>query len=348
MPKAIAIPARGRVVTEQIESLVLRGNRLGDPARRAVAVYLPPGYDEGGARYPSAYVLAGYNARGSMLLNESAWDENIAERMDRLIASGAVQPMILVLPDCLTAYGGSQYINSEASGRYEDHLVDEVLPHIDATFRTLAQRDARAVLGKSSGGYGALMLAMRHPGLFGLTASHSGDLYFELCYKSAFPGFVRDIGHLGGLAAFLSGLRSIRPRDARYNRIVNTIAMASCYSPNGAAEHGFDLPFDLATGELNETVWARWLRHDPVHLAAEHAAALKSLRLIYLDAGSDDEFNLQLGARVFCAKLSEQGIGFHHEEFKDGHLNIPYRFDVSLRAISERMITDQAPASGAA
>lgn len=325
----------GRVVFETIDSAILSGNPLGDPAQRAVAVYLPPGYDDNQRRYPSTYVLAGFNARGRMLLNESAFDENLAERMDRLIFSGTVQPMILVMPDCLTAYGGSQYINSAATGRYEDHLLDEVVPAIDLAFRTRAERDARAVLGKSSGGYGALVLAMRRPDVFGLTASHSGDLYFEWCYKIAFPGFVRDIVHFGGLDGYMRERGTWRPRDARYHAIANTIAMASCYSPNAQAPHGFDLPFDLHTGELIDAVWARWLRHDPVYMVESHAQALRSLRLVYLDAGDKDEFNLQFGARIFSARLRQHGIDHTYQEFSDGHLNIPYRFDVSLAAISK-------------
>jgi enterochelin esterase family protein len=327
----------GRVVTESFTSAVLAHNPLGDPARRAIPVYLPPGYDTGTQRYPTLYLLAGFNGRGTTLLNDTVWDENIADRLDRLIASGAMRPMIVVMPDCLTRLGGSQYINSSATGRYEDHLVDELVPHVDRTYRTLAARDFRAVCGKSSGGYGALMLAMRHPDVFGAVASHSGDLYFELCYKPAFVTYAREIGRFGGLDHLLAHLHTIRPRDAGYKAIVNTLAMASCYSPNPDARHGFDLPFDPHTAEIIEPVWARWLAWDPVHLVDGYRAALASLRLVYVDAGSKDEFNLQFGARILCERLRRHGIGVLHEEFDDGHLNIPYRFDVSFAALSRAM-----------
>ena len=327
----------GRYVTAQIDSEALQANALGDPARRTVGIYLPPGYDDSDRRYPTAYVLTGFNSRGTMLMNEAPWDENIAQRMDRLIASGAVRPMIVVMPDCLTRYGGSQYINSSATGRYEDHLVQELVPFIDRSYRTQAQRGMRAVVGKSSGGYGAVMLAMRHPGVFGLAASHSGDMYFELCYKPAFVACVRELEKRGGLSAFLRELRTARPRDAGYHALLNTIAMASCYSPNPDAPHGFDLPFDAQTGEIIDAVWQRWLAWDPVHLAGRHAAALASLKLLFLDAGSRDEFNLQYGARIFRDRLRGLGIPHVHEEFDDGHLNIPYRYDISLQKISAAM-----------
>jgi S-formylglutathione hydrolase FrmB len=329
---------RGRIVIDTIDSLVLRGNPLGDPCARQLALYLPPGYDESDRRYPSVYVRAGFNGRGTMLLNDTPFDDNMAQRMDRLIDSGAVQPMIVVMPDCLTRLGGSQYINSSATGRYEDHLTGEIVTMVDRGYRTVDERGARAVVGKSSGGYGALMLALRHPQLFGMAASHSGDLYFELCYKPAFVRYVREIGRFGGLAAFLRDLRTIRPRDAAYHELVNTVAMAACYSPNPDAPHGFELPFDPATGEIDDAVWQRWLAWDPVHLVASHAEALRSLRLLYLDAGSNDEFNLQLGARIFCGKLRQHGVPFQYQEFEDAHMNIPYRFDASLTAISDAMI----------
>lgn len=329
--------SQGRVVITEIQSAVLQDNALGDPALRQVAVYLPPGYDQDQRRYPSAYVLSGFTGRGAMLLNDMGWDENIAQRMDRLIADGSVQPMILVLPDFLTRLGGSQYINSSATGRYEDHLIAELRPFIDSNYRTLDDRNYRAVLGKSSGGYGAVMMSMRHPEVFGLMASHSGDMFFELSYGPGFADYVNQIQRFGGLARFLENLHAIRPRDHGFHSIANTIAMAACYSPNPDAAHGFDLPFNPATAELDSTIWARWLEWDPIHLVGRHLDALKSLRLIYLDAGTKDEFNLHLGARIFCNKLAKFGVKHTHEEFDDGHMNIPYRYDYSLKAISEAM-----------
>lgn len=327
----------GTVIIESIDSQVLRGNPLGDPYRRRVPLYLPPGHDTSSARYPVVYVLTGFTGRGTMLLNESAWEENIAERMDRLIAQGQVRPMILVMPDCFTRIGGSQYLNSPAVGRYEDHVIQELVPFVDGKYRTLPDRDHRAVVGKSSGGYGSVILGMRHPDVFGLMASHAGDMYFEYCYKPDIIRAIRCWSKFGGLEKFWETFPTIHPKDGDFAAVLNTIAMAACYSPNADAPHGFDLPFDPATGELREEVWKRWLEWDPVHLVDKHLDALRSLRLIYLDAGLRDEYNLQFGARIFCSRLQERGIPFVHEEFDDGHGNIQYRYDVSLKAISDAM-----------
>ncbi len=329
--------SQGSVVFETITSNVLRDNPLGDPFVRRVPVYLPPGYESGKTRYPALYVLTGFSGRGTMLLNDVAWDENIAERMDRLIADGKVQPMILVMPDCFTRIGGSQYINSSAVGRYEDHVVKELVPWIDDKYRTIADRDHRGVVGKSSGGYGSVILAMRNPGVFGLFASHSGDMYFELCYKTDIRSALKALPRLGGLDKFWDNIPTIHPKDSNFREAINVVAMAACYSPNPSAPHGFDLPFDVETGEMREDVWKRWLEWDPVYLVDKHLDALRSLRLIYLDAGLRDEFNLQYGARIFCKRLEERGIPFVHEEFDDGHFNVQYRYDNSLAAISKAM-----------
>ncbi|MBI3913664.1 MAG: esterase [Chloroflexi bacterium] len=326
---------QGTVVIETIESAALKNNPLGDPATRRVPVYLPPGYERGDARYPSIYILTGFTGRGTMLLNDSAWDENIAQRMDRLIAEGKVRPMILVMPDCFTRIGGSQYINSSATGNYEDHVVKEIVARVDQKYRTQADRDHRAAMGKSSGGYGSVILAMRHPDVFGLMACHSGDLYFELCYKPDFIGYLRAQKKFGGLEKFWQTFRDLHPKDRDWGAMLNTIAMAACYSPNPSAPFGFDLPFDAETGEMRDDVWKRWLAWDPVFLVDQYADALRSLRLIYLDAGLRDEFNLQYGARIFCQRLKAHGVPYIHEEFDDGHMNIVYRYDVSLKAISQ-------------
>ena len=327
--------SEGTVVIEKITSNVLRDNPLGDPYVRRVPVYLPPGYESGSTRYPSVYVLTGFTGRGTMLLNDAAWDENIAERMDRLIAQGTVRPMILIMPDCFTRIGGSQYLNSSAVGQYEDHVVKELVPFFDNKYRTIADRDHRAVVGKSSGGYGSVILAMRHPDVFGLMASHSGDMYFELCYKPDIVSALKALPKLGGLDKFWDNIPTIRPRDKNFRDAINIVAMAACYSPNPNAPHGFDLPFDLETGELREDVWKRWLEWDPVYLVDKHIQALRSLRLIYLDAGLRDEFNLQYGARIFCKRLKQRGIPYSYEEFDDGHMSIQYRYDASLKAISD-------------
>ncbi len=326
-------------VVETLESRVLRKNPLGDPYRRRVPVYLPPSYETGRRRYPVITLLTGFTGSGEMLLNRSAWVETVPDRADRLIRSGRMAEAIIVMPDCLTRYGGSQYLNSTATGRYEDHLVRELTPWVDGRFRTIPRAEARAIMGKSSGGYGALVQAMRHPDVWRLVASHSGDMYFPYCYLPDFPKCLDVLTkHGGSVTRFLRAWgRMLRKADPPLFPAINTIAMAACYSPNPRAPAGFDLPFDVRTGELRPRVWRRWLAWDPVNLVQRHARSLRRLSLIFLDCGTRDEFHLQYGARLFAARLRRLGIRPRHEEFDDGHMNIQYRYDRSLTLLSRAL-----------
>lgn len=325
------MPSRVEIISHASE--ILKDNFLKDPHVRRVAVYLPDGYDES-KRYPSVYLLAGFTGRGTMMLNESAWEENIQQRLDRLISTGAIQPIIAVLPDCFTKYGGSQYINSKGTGRYQDYLIQELVPYVDTHYRTIPARERRGVAGKSSGGYGALIQGMRHPEVFGAVACHSGDMHFDLCYRSDFPPTLRSIKNYGGMENFLATFQGVHPKKGDFHAILSTVGYAACYSPNVHSPWGFDIPFDMETGEWKDDVWARWKAWDPIELIPQYESALRGMQLLFLDCGLRDEFNLQFAARTFAARLKRAGIPYRHEEFDDGHFDIQYRYDVSLKALS--------------
>ncbi|MFC1482050.1 alpha/beta hydrolase, partial [Candidatus Neomarinimicrobiota bacterium] len=156
----------GRMELITHNSKVLEGNPLSDPTERQFPVYLPPGYSADAQPYPVLYALAGFTGTGPNMINYSVWDETLPEQIDDLIASEKCPPAIVVMPDCFTRFGGSQYLNSPAMGRYEDYLIDDLVRLIDQIFNTRGDAANRAVMGKSSGGYGALTLAMKHPDIF--------------------------------------------------------------------------------------------------------------------------------------------------------------------------------------
>jgi enterochelin esterase family protein len=321
-----------QVVIEQFTSRVLADNPLGDPATRPLPIILPPDYAASSQRYPVIYGLAGFTGSGLSLLNFAAWQPNLPQRIDRLMWEGKIQPAIYVLPDCFTRYGGSQYLNSAAIGRYEDYLVDEIVPHVDRMYRTLA---GRGIFGHSSGGYGAIVLGMKHPDVFAAVACHSGDMAFELVYRPDFPKFVNAIYRSGGVEPWWIEFERKVKKEGRDYDAINILAMAAAYSPNPSGSPlPIDLPFDLETCELKPDVWARWLEHDPVQLVERYADNLKKLRLLFIDCGSRDEFNLHFGARTFVRKLKALGVPHEYEEFDDGHMNVSYRYEVSLPKIT--------------
>jgi enterochelin esterase family protein len=321
----------GTLRIETIESAVLRANPLGDPAARRVAVWLPPSYESSPQRrYPVIYWLAGYTGTGEVMFQGSPWQPGLGERLDRLVAERAMGEVIVVAPDGFTRFGGGQYIDSPSSGAYETHIVGEVIPAIDARFRTQATRAARGIGGKSSGGFGALVLAMRHGALFSAVACHSGDAYFELSVIPDIPKTVRTLRRHRGVEGFLRYFASTEAKRPDDITTMMMLALGACYSPDPSRPMGIALPFDLDTGEIHWEVWRRWKAWDPVEMVPAHAGALRALKLLFIDAGTRDEWSLDLGARVLASRLTALHVPFEHQEFDDGHRSINYRYDVSL------------------
>ncbi len=328
-----------RIAYSMITSSVLVGNPLGDPEVRALPVYLPPSYDaDPERRYPVVWMLTGFTGRGQMLLNDDLWTPTIQQRIDRLIAQGMAE-IIMALPDCTTRYGGSQYINSEATGRYEDYLIDELVPFVDAHYRTLPSSRHRAVMGKSSGGYGAIIYGMKHPDVFSALACHSGDMAFDLCYRPDFPQLISRIAMNGyDPQAFFEEFLAKPKKSGADGAALNMLAMAACYSPNlEAIGLPIDFPIDLYSCELRPEVWARWLEHDPVELVGRYVENLKQLNVLFIDCGTRDEFNLQYGARILVNRLKLAGVAYEHQEFDDDHGSISYRYDVSLPKLVQQI-----------
>jgi hypothetical protein len=330
----------GRLEEHVIESRVLEGNPLGDPASRPLWVYVPPGYDdEPERRYPSVYVLQGYTGHLAMWRNRTAFRRPFPETADELFAAGGAPPCIVVYVDAWTAYGGSQYVDSPGTGRYHTYLCDEVVPFVDGRYRTLAAPEHRGVAGKSSGGFGAMITPMLRPDLFGGLASHAGDALYELCYVPGFGKVVRALrdDYDGSYERFWEDFRSRPPMSKESDvDLVMTYGVAACFSAE--ADGAVLLPFEPATGELVPEVWERWLDWDPVRMVPRHAEALRGLRAIYLDAGTRDEWFLDLGAEAVRRELARIGVtDIFFELFDATHMGIDYRYPTGLAYLAERL-----------
>jgi S-formylglutathione hydrolase FrmB len=332
------------VVVETVESRALAANALGDSGTRRVAVWLPPSYATAPARrYPVIYWLAGFSGTGEALFHDRPWQPGLGARLDRLVDGGQMGEVIVVAPDGFSRWGGGQYLDSPVHGGYETHLVSELLPEIDRRFRTRPARQARAIGGASSGGFGALVLAMRHPDAFAAVASHAGDCHFDLSILPDVPAAFRTLRRHGGVDGFLAHFDAAVVKRADDFATIMMLAYAGAYSPDAARPRGIALPFDLETGALDEAVWRRWKAWDPIELCASHAPALRALALVYLDAGRRDEHALDLGARVLAARLRALDVPVVHEEFDDGHRGTSYRFEVSLPRLAAALGAEAPP-----
>lgn len=330
----------GRLDERVLDSRILRGNPLGDPHERPLWVYTPPGYDDDPlVRLPTVYVIQGYTGQVTMWANRTAFRQPFIETADALFAAGA-PPCIVVYVDAWTAYGGSQFVNSPGTGRYHTYLCDEVVPWVDAHYRTIDDRESRAITGKSSGGFGAMITPMLRPDLFGALASHAGDALYELCYLPDFADVVRALRAWDGdphrwWADFRSRTAFTRRED---DVLLGVYGVAACFSadPDGTPV----LPFDPVTGVLRPRQWQRWLDLDPVRMAPRHAGALRSLRAVWLDAGTSDEYHLDIGAQAFHAEVVAAGTPadrIHFELFEGGHGRTDHRYPMALGWLAERL-----------
>ena len=332
--------AKGRTDEHVVDSRALRGNALGDPHERPVWVSTPPGYDDDAdRRYPSVYVIQGLTGQLDAWRNRSPFRRNFPELADDLFARGEAPPVIVVWVDCWTSLGGSQFLDSPGTGNYLTYLCDEIVPFVDERYRTIADRDHRGIQGKSSGGYGAMVVPMLRPDLWGGLATHAGDALFETCYLPEFRESARVLRdrYDGSFDAFWKDFRS-RPAFSKDGdeHLLNDWCMAACYSadPDGTVR----LPFDTATGELIPEIWERWLALDPVRMVPQHAETLRSMRAIYIDAGKKDQYFLDLGAEAFRRALEAIGVtDVSFELFDATHMAIEYRYPLSLRYLAERL-----------
>ena len=335
-----SVPLRGRLEELTFESDALKGNPLGDPHERPLWVYLPPEYEaQRERRFPSIYLIQGLTGQLDMWRNRSAFRRNVPELVDELFSTGEAPACIVVWVDAWTSLGGSQFIDSPGTGRYHTYLCDEIVPFVDARYRTLPEREHRGITGKSSGGYGAMVTPMLRPDLWGGFATHAGDALFEVCYLSDFRRSARALRdhYDGSFEQFWQDFRS-RPAFSKEDdsRLLNDWCMSACYSTD--ADGTVRVPYDPTTGKLIPEVWDRWLAWDPVRMVPGHADALRSMRAIYIDAGTRDEWFLDLGAEAFRRALAGIGVAdVFFELFDAGHGAIEYRYPLALKYLAERL-----------
>jgi hypothetical protein len=355
----------GTLVVLEHTSRILKNNPLGDPHVRKLAAWLPPQYDSsGGRRFPVLYDLVGFTGTGLSHVGWKPFGENVPERAARLIHEERMAPAIIVLPDCFTALGGNQYVNSSAIGDYADYLTREIIPFVDREFRTLPTREHRGCFGKSSGGYGAILHGMRYARYWGAIANHSGDAYFDFVYGHDWPNTLNELAKhrlpkrkAGPYDVRRDSTRKGLPRgldDGRIRRFLQhvwkkekvtsaeghcimNLCMAATYDPDPRAPLGFRVPFNLESGERIDERWRQWQRHDPIRLVRRYRKNLQTLRGIYIDCGWRDQYHIHYGSRILSKRLAEAGIRHTYEEFDDNHSDIDYRMDVSLPFLSRAL-----------
>jgi S-formylglutathione hydrolase FrmB len=332
------LAARGTVERLQIQSESLAGNLLGDSANRELFVYMPAARHAGDP-LPLLVDLVGFTGSGQSHVNWKNFGENVPERLDRLIGEGRMPPTAVAFPDCFSRLGGNQYINSTAIGRYEDYLLQEVVPLVEKRFE-VGGAGRRGVFGKSSGGYGAIVHAMRHADFWAAAACHSGDMGFELCYLADLPKVLTELklNHGGSVERFIHHFESALKPSEKDMTVLNLLAMAASYDPDPTQFLGIRLPAEFDTAELIPERWGKWQDQDPVNMVEAAAPGLKTLKALYIDCGDRDQYFLQFGARRLHLALTRLGVSHRYEEFPDDHSSVDYRMDESLPFLARALV----------
>lgn len=334
MRKSDTFPA-GAVHQVWVEGPTLATNMLGDPTTRRVDVYVPHGHN--GRGLPLLVDIVGFTGGGPAHTNWKNFGENLPERLDRLIGSGAMAPCVVAFPDCFTRLGGNQYINSIAMGNWADFLIQDCVPSIERRFEC-GGTGRRGLFGKSSGGFGAFVHALLYPEFWAAAASHSGDMGHELCHLPEFPGVLRSLAkHKGSIEGWLKAFYEKPKTPDSDVHVLMMFAMCASYDPDPSAYWGVRLPVDPHTCELIPDRWANFMKWDPLTIAAERAEGLKSLKALYFDCGDVDQYNLVYGARRMTRLLKSRGVPHVYEEFADNHSSVDYRMDMSLPILAKAL-----------
>jgi hypothetical protein len=347
----------GRVVVLEHVSSILKDNPLGDPHVRKLAVWVPKQIGRGSGRLPVLFDLVGFTGSGLSHVGWKAFGDNVPERASRLIREGKMGPALIVFPDCFTALGGNQYVNSSAIGNYADYLTRELIPFVEREFRALPGREHRGCFGKSSGGYGAILHGMKYPRYWGAVACHSGDACFDFVYWHDWPNTLNELARHrlprrkpgrydalrearrkglaegkddGRIRRFLEHVWRKEKLSPGEGHAIMNLCMAATYDPDPRAPLGFRVPVHMETGERLDARWRQWQRHDPVNLVGRYRRNLASLRGIYIDCGWRDQYHIHFGSRLLSARLAAARVRHVYEEFDDNHSDIDYRMDVSL------------------
>ncbi len=316
--QAAAGATAGRLVEVKVPAPSLKGNLLSDPLEQNAVIYLPPSYNSSPTkRYPAVYLLHGF------LSDLKAWTDGgyqglrLDAAMDDLLKTGKSKEMIVVAPTAKNGYLGSFYANSVVTGNWADFILHDLVSYVDSNYRTLAQPESRGIAGHSMGGYGALVLGMRHPDVFSsIYAMSPCCTGMEGDFGPDNPAWSKTL-HLTSKDQLKTPPRSF---DEFYE--IAFVALSAALSPNPAHPPFFvDFPYQERDGhiEKNDVAYAKWKANLPLYMVNENKDNLLKLHGIAIDIGQKEEFSsIRIAGRMLSAALAEQGIPHTFEIYEAG------------------------------
>ncbi len=300
----VAAPERaGTLDRFELEAETLQGNLLGESTSSDVIVYLPPGYSgDAQRRYPVVTILHGIFDRPDVWVDHFG----VPRILDRMIEDGRLPPVIAVFPEGRNRLGGGFYRNSPVSGNWGDFVARELVERIDSGYRTLANRESRALAGHSMGGYGALHMAMEYPEVYGTVWAMSP------CCLDVGDDLGQGNPVWRKIAALESWEQVVEAAQQRDFYVVAALGILTSFLPNPERPPFLvDLPFGVQRGEtvIVEPVYRRFVDQFPLARIAERRDALLSMRGIGIDYGIADQFaHIPSATRRFSHRLAEMRI----------------------------------------
>ena len=295
----------GRVETRELRGESLAHSLIGTNPVRKMTVYLPAGYETSTQRYPVIYYLPNPLAQ----FDEAFYHGPAREMLDRAIAAGEIGKTIFVAVDMATPLGCSWYVNSPVTGNWEDFMVRDAVPYVDANFRTVPSRDSRGILGDFMGGYGAIRFGMTHPEIFGTVyALHPVGTGSGIYTMYSRPDW-----------KLMEHIRSIdEVKNSPFGLIFTSIFQAGVPNVNKPPLY-IDLQAHAVgdTLEIDSAVTER-LRDNFLleTMIGKYADNLKSLRGLRFDwARNDGNQDHVYSNQAFTHKLNEFGIPHEAEEY---------------------------------
>lgn len=272
------VPGARTVMVEHIKvhGASLEGNLESEAVDRDVIVFLPPGYfQHKHRRYPVVYALHGFSIGAEQWTHEI----HVPQTIEGAFALGA-KPMIVVLPDSKTVYGGSMYSRSQTTGDFEEFIAHDIVSYIDAHYRTIPDREGRGLVGHSMGGYGALRIGMKYPNVFGALYVMSPCC---LSVRRPDPEMPQEKAFLKAAAEMKS------PADAANFPFFwkAQLASAAAWSPDPMNPPLY-LDLTVKDGAIQPDILAKWEANSPLAFIDQYIDNLRKYRAIAMDVGDED------------------------------------------------------------
>jgi enterochelin esterase family protein len=299
---ALAIATAGQLSAAQLDVLdipgaTLKDNPLGDPAARHVAVFKPDKAKDD-APLPLVVYLPGWGSSSEDAIADGtrAW---FATVVDQLAAS---TPVRIAVVDGRSRYGGSQFLNSTATGRYADYITEEILPALEARYTSPKYGSSPVIAGHSSGAYGALLLAIRQHEKFPAVVALSPDSNFDVTHRPLVEQPAVKAVTKADLDAATAPKSPRLPKDGLARLVMGLCAN---YAPIADKPGQFEWLYD-EKGQIRTDVWKRWIDLDPLMIVRREDEAFTPSQRIFLDGAEQDEFGANIGARKIFMELKNR------------------------------------------